>query len=254
MFRKAVIATLVALAAGCAGLGAPPAAPDAPSKFDELSRSQGRMELRLDEVTRNLLALRERIEAQDTAIKVLREASREGKDAEREEPEPALPIVKVEPLADPKPPEVPPPLPRNPPSNQDASFVARAEAPADQTAASDLYRRAFNGFRENRFGQAILDFEDFLRRYPDHEYADNAQYWIGECYYSQKEYEEAVVQFGRVLDRYPRESKAPDALLKIGLCYQNLGDLEKARVFWRRLVSEHANTEAAGQARVLLGG
>jgi TolA-binding protein len=57
-----------------------------------------------------------------------------------------------------------------------------------------------------------------------------------------------------VLERYPRESKAPDALVKIGLCYEKLGDPGKARVFWKRVVSEYSDTEAAGQARKLLGG
>lgn len=253
MLRRGSIVALVALVSGCAGLGTPPTAPDARVKLEEMARAQARVELRVDEVTRTLLALRERVEAQDAAIKALKEASREEKDAGRDEPEPPLPVVRVEPLPAPRQAEPQAAAPRTPPPAPDVSPPSRPSPGQDQAAASDLYRRAFNGFREGRYGQAILDFEEFLRRYPDHDYADNAQYWIGECYYSQTEYEQAIGEFGRVLDRYAGASKVPDALLKIGLCYQNLGDQEKARAFWKRLVSEHPDSEAASQARKLLG-
>jgi tol-pal system protein YbgF len=267
MLGKATIVALVALVAGCAGLRTPPPAPEGQKKLEDLARSQARIEMRVDEVTRNLLALRERIEAQDAAIKTLRDTTREAaredaedaEDAKQEAVVPLLPVVKVEPLAAApstpearKPPAAQPSAPRNPPPA--GAPTPRPESTPEQGAAADLYRRAFNGFREARYGQAILDFEEFLRRYPNHEYADNAQYWIGECYYSQNEYEQAILEFSRVLERYPRESKAPDALVKIGLCYEKLGDPGKARVFWKRVVSEYSDTEAAGQARKLLGG
>jgi tol-pal system protein YbgF len=184
------------------------------------------LELRVEEVTRNLLALRERLDAQEQSVAALQAA--------RPEPaaEPApLRVVRLEP-----PPE-----------------AARAPEGRSADPAADLYRRAFNGFRENKFGQAILDFEEFLRLYPEHEYADNAQYWIGESYYSQGEYEQAVVEFDRVLARYPGKAKAPDALLKIGLAYGKMGDPERSKVFLTRLVSEYPQTEAARQAQKLLG-
>ena len=126
--------------------------------------------------------------------------------------------------------------------------VSGGTSPANP-ASADLYRKAFNAYREGRYGQAILDFEDFLRVHPEHEYADNAQYWVGESYYSQGEYEQAVVEFSRVLDRYPHEAKAPDALLKIGLAYENLGQNDRAQVFWGRLQGQHPHSEAAREAR-----
>jgi tol-pal system protein YbgF len=197
--------------------------------LDELANAQSRLELRVEEVTRNLLVLRSRLDGQEAALK-------QPEQARGEQSPPQLKVVKLEPA----------------PKEITQSAASPSSSQQMEGQASDLYRKAFNNYREGKFGEAILDFEEFLRRYPNHEYADNAQYWIGESYYSQAEYEQAVVEFNRVLDRYPHEAKAPDALLKIGICYQRLGDLNRARVFWSRLVAQHPESETARQAQKLL--
>lgn len=215
-----IFATLVI---GCAGTQSQTQVPEWQTRLDELRNSQNRLELRIEEVTRNLLVLRERVDAQEAALAALSDTEK------APEAPPPLRVVRLEPTR-----TEPVPL------------------TAGGTAAADLYRRAFNAYREGRHAEAILDFEEFLQLYPDHEYADNAQYWIGESYYSQKEYEQAVVEFNRVLDRYAHEAKAPDALLKIGRSYEQLGDRERARIFWGRLVSQYPQSEAARSARKLL--
>ncbi len=226
MTRFPAVCAVLLVVSGCAGTATRSGPPPWQPGLDEMARTQARLELRLEEVTRNLLVLRERLDAQEAALKDL-----QAQQAPAAPPKP-LRVVRLE----------------APPSPAPA-----ARGPAEPGSAPvDLYRKAFNAYREGRFGQAILDFEEFLRRYPDHEYADNAQYWIGESYYSQGEYGQAVVEFQRVIERYPQESKAPDALLKIGLAYDRLGDKEKARVFWSRVVDRHPDTEAARQARKLL--
>lgn len=210
---------------GCAG--APPGAqaPDLEARLDELSKAHSRLELRLEEVTRNLLVMRSRLDAQEDELEAIREAT--PKTAPTVEPPR---VVRLE-----------------PPQKSEEERPAEEPGPA-----SDLYRRAFNAYREGHYGRAILDFEEFLARFPDHDYADNAQYWVGESYYSQGEYEQAVVEFSKVLDRYPREAKASDAMLKIGMAYDKLGDRERARVFWERLVSRYPQSEAARQAEKLM--
>ncbi len=66
-------------------------------------------------------------------------------------------------------------------------------------------------------GQAVLDFLDFIAKYPKHPLVANAQYWIGEAYYVQRDYRQALVEFQKVLESAPGSAKAGDALLKIGL-------------------------------------
>ena len=68
-----------------------------------------------------------------------------------------------------------------------------------------------------------------MARYPHHGYADNAQYWIGECYYDLKQYKAAVREFRRVVERYPHGNKVPEAMLKIGVSQLATGDGREGR-------------------------
>lgn len=247
MLRTAVCAGILVTLIGCAGPQAQNRPPEWQARVNELTSAQSRLELRLEEVTRNLLALRERLDAQEASLKTLAQA--------REEPSappPPLRVVRLEPQP-PAATAAPTPAPAAGSESKAAGEATAGPEESADLAAADLYRRAFNAYREQRYGQAILDFEEFLRNYPDHEYGDNAQYWIGESYYSQGEYQQAIAEFNRVVDRYPGEAKAPDALLKIGLAYEKLGDAERARVLWDRLAARYPDSEAARQAQRLLG-
>lgn len=217
----ALVALLLGL--GCAATNPQGAAPDWQAPLADQSQTLKRLELRMEEVTRNLLVLRERVAA-------VEKAQAERGQAQSPAVPPTLTVVKLQPPA-----AVP-----------EAAVTGAGES---DPAVADLYRKAFNAYREGRYGEAILDFEEFLRGNPNHEYADNAQYWIGESYYSQSEYEQAVVEFNRVLERYPREAKASDALLKIGMAYVQLGQPERSRVFWERLVNQYPHSEAAREAQ-----
>ncbi len=48
----------------------------------------------------------------------------------------------------------------------------------------DIYQAAYIDFSKGSYSLAIAGFREFLRRYPDHELAGSAQYWIGEAYLS----------------------------------------------------------------------
>lgn len=91
--------------------------------------------------------------------------------------------------------------------------------------------------------------QDFLRRYPGHELAANAIYWVGETYYGEKKYENAILQFQDVIQKYPGHPKAPAALLMQGLAFQALGDGKNARVILEKIVRDHPKSEEAKKAR-----
>lgn len=114
------------------------------------------------------------------------------------------------------------------------------------------YEKAYNAYAENRFDEAMALFKEFLLRYPKHELADNAQYWIGEIYYDMKDYPNAIIAFKDVLARYARASKAPDALLKIGYCYVALNDPANARIYFRKVIKNYpfSQTEVKAQAKL----
>jgi tol-pal system protein YbgF len=127
---------------------------------------------------------------------------------------------------------------------------SEAEPRAD--AAVQIYDAALANFRAREHGQAVLDFLDFIARYPRHPLAANAQYWIGEAYYIQRDYRQAITEFRKVLDMAPATPKAADALLKVGLCYSSLRDVTRAKQTWQRVAKEYPTSEAAARAKALL--
>jgi len=78
------------------------------------------------------------------------------------------------------------------------------------------YRQALETLRGGNPRGALEGFRRFLDGNPRHDYADNAQYWIGECYYDLHEYRAAEPEFRKVIERYPDGNKVPDAMLKLG--------------------------------------
>jgi tol-pal system protein YbgF len=103
--------------------------------------------------------------------------------------------------------------------------------PAASTAADEkaAYDHAFQALKDLRYADAAEEFQSFLGRYPDSEYADNAQYWLGESYYVTRNYDLALTAFQDLLDDFPESPKAPDALLKIGYTHYELEQWDSAR-------------------------
>jgi len=120
------------------------------------------------------------------------------------------------------------------------------------TNAERVYAAALATFRSREHGQAVLDFLEFIARYPDHQLAASAQYWIGEAYYAQRDYRQALVEFAKVLARPGPNASAPESLWKIGLCHANLRAPGHARETWQRLLREYPDSEAARRARTRL--
>jgi tol-pal system protein YbgF len=111
--------------------------------------------------------------------------------------------------------------------------------------AAGEYRTAVDLVKASKYEDAVAALRAFVARYPRHDYADNAQYWIGEALYAQNDYPRALSEFRRVVEVYPRGNKVPDALLKVGYCYQALGQGEKARAVLEQVVNIYPKSEPA---------
>jgi tol-pal system protein YbgF len=114
------------------------------------------------------------------------------------------------------------------------------------------YEAAMAIYKSGQPARAEAAFDAFARRYPDHDYADNALYWKGEAAYDQRRFDDALAAFTEVVERYGGGNKAPDALLKIGLCYRQLGDIPNARDVLVELVAAYPGERASDIARVKL--
>jgi len=122
------------------------------------------------------------------------------------------------------------------------------ESPGDRGDAPNDYRAAVELVKAGKYDDALAALRGFIAGHPRHDYADNAQYWIGEVFYAQKDYPRALSEFRKVVEVYPRGNKVPDALLKVGYCYQALGQGEKAHAMLEQVVNLYPKSEPAALA------
>lgn len=112
-----------------------------------------------------------------------------------------------------------------------------------------LYQTAYNDYLRGNYDISVRQFEDYLRTFPETELADNAVYWIGECYYRQRRFRQAIEQFDEVINRYSRSDKLPSAVLKKGYAHLELGERSQGVVQLRYVVREYPNSDEANLAR-----
>jgi tol-pal system protein YbgF len=126
-----------------------------------------------------------------------------------------------------------------------AATPAGPAPPKSEALPVPTYKDGYAALQRRDHAAAVAAFQKFLEKWPEHDYADNAQYWLGETHYDKRDYKAALVEFRRVVQKYPAGNKAPDALLKVGFCYANLGDAGSARDVLTQVVDIYPKTDAA---------
>jgi tol-pal system protein YbgF len=140
---------------------------------------------------------------------------------------------------------MPAPLPTRTPNPLEAA-LARDEG---QAGAPAEYREALQAMRQGQCSQAVPKLRDFIRKNPKSDLTDNAQYWIGNCYYSQRDYNRAIIELNEVLLKYPKGDKVPGALLTLADAFADSGDKIDARLILQKLVAEYPRSEEADRGR-----
>jgi tol-pal system protein YbgF len=131
--------------------------------------------------------------------------------------------------------------------------VPAASVPLSSLSEQALYDQAKQAFDAGELEKARQGFQEFMKRFPDSQNADNAQFWIGEIYYREKWYEKAIVEYQKVVEDYPKGNKIRSAMLKQGYAFINIGDNANARLILKDLISKYPNTTEAQLATQKLG-
>lgn len=150
--------------------------------------------------------------------------------------------------------ELPQPVPPEEKAVPAAKGVSREEAALalEPLAAQEEYRAALRAMREQQFDKAIQAFRSFAQKYPRSEMADDARYWIGECYYAQRKYYEAILAYNDVLRDYEHGDRVPAALLRQASAFTELGNKIDARVTLQTLIRRYPGTPEAEEAKKTL--
>jgi tol-pal system protein YbgF len=207
------------------------------ARIDSLQADLGRVSSRLDEISQRLDAL-----------------SRQGA-----RPAP-LPRVAPAPVPAPQP---PPSAAGAPAPSPPGSSPPPSRPAGDGLSPEQIYQTAYLDFSKGNYPLAVSGFREFVRRFPDLDLADNAQYWIGESYFSlarsssaqgqpdraNQALEQAVQEFRKVPLNYPRGDKVPTAIYKEGLALMELKQIKAAQTRLQYLVDNFPQSEEAPLAR-----
>lgn len=115
------------------------------------------------------------------------------------------------------------------------------------------YNAALNKYFQRDYQSAIGLFADLIVAWPDGAYADNCQYWIGECYYSMENYQQAIEEFSKV-SAFPENNKADHALFKIGMCYLQIGNRGEAETLFRQVLTQYPESDMVPRVKEYFAG
>jgi tol-pal system protein YbgF len=118
------------------------------------------------------------------------------------------------------------------------------------------YREAYGAWRSGDTQACIDRFQQFLQTYPSSAYADDAAFWMADCYFKRGEYQLAILRFDDVPRMYPTGNKAADALYRQGEALIRLGPsyAKAARRAFERVIQEYPDSPRVPEAKRQLEG
>jgi tol-pal system protein YbgF len=111
------------------------------------------------------------------------------------------------------------------------------------------YRAAHTKWREGDAAGCVDLFSKFLQTYPSSEYADDATYWLADCYFKQGNFSAAVLRFDDVARQYPSGDKAADALYRQGEALLRMGHGTAAGNAFEKVLRDYPNSPRAPEAK-----
>lgn len=136
-----------------------------------------------------------------------------------------------------------------PPKGKSPGENKKKTARNKKPTSKELYSKAYKDFKNGDIKAARRGFRKYLKLFPNTVYSDNAQYWLGESFFMEKKYGEAILEFEEVIRKYPEGNKVPNALLKQGLAFYRLGDKTSARLLLQKVVKKYPGSHQAKIAK-----
>ena len=137
------------------------------------------------------------------------------------------------------------------PKTKPPIWTTNSISPTKSLGITEIYDQALVNCRSGWYDQAMEGFQKVLEHSSAHDLKDNAQYWLGECYYAQKEYKKALDEFQKVKINFPTGNKVFDADLKIAYIYYKLDSAELARLKLSQISRDWPHEKYRSQIQVL---
>ena len=140
-------------------------------------------------------------------------------------------------------------LPSSNPAPTGAPGAPAAPGAPPVPDADSLYTQGLSYYNGGQYDLSIQSFQDYLKYYKDTDRASNAQFYIGECYYSQQDYKRAIEAYDACSEKYPAGNKAAAAQLKKGFSLLALDQKTAGIRELRSLVQRFPDSHEADLAR-----
>jgi tol-pal system protein YbgF len=127
-----------------------------------------------------------------------------------------------------------------------------AVPPSGAPSADTLYSNGLRDITGGKYDLARSEFQDYLKYYGTTDLASNAQFYLGEIAYSQKNFDQAVSEYEKVLSNYPKSFKLAPAQLKKGMALIELGQKASGVRELREVTKRYPGTEEDRRARAKL--
>jgi tol-pal system protein YbgF len=137
-------------------------------------------------------------------------------------------------------------------SDSPGPSASAASAAPSGVAAESLWKKAVRDYTGAKDKQALSEFADFTKYFPQDAKAAEAQYYMGLIYDHGEQYDDAAQVFEAVVERYPDSPKAADAMYMKGVEYQKAKSDKKAIAAYRAFLKQYPNNANAAKARTRL--
>jgi tol-pal system protein YbgF len=117
------------------------------------------------------------------------------------------------------------------------------ESPA--ISETQLYETTLETYKKAQYDQALVGFKSFLEKYPKSDLADNAQFWVGECYMGLNQYEQAILAYQEVIKKYPKGNKVPNAMLRQAFAFYEIKDKVSSRLLLKKIIKTYPDSSEA---------
>ncbi|MCL9782684.1 tol-pal system protein YbgF [Vibrio sp. S4M6] len=127
-------------------------------------------------------------------------------------------------------------------SHDTAAFSSNATEQEAYQKAIDLIlnKRDYKG--------AIFALQNFQKDYPDSKLTPNANYWLGQLYFADQEFDKSAQNFEAVL-KFKDSPKRADSLVKLGDIAKQNKNTKKAKAYYEQVLKEYPNSASAQLAK-----
>lgn len=135
------------------------------------------------------------------------------------------------------------------PGDPNGAPTAAPVALAPGMTPQRLYNTALSDFTAGQWALCIEGFNSYLRNFSRTDLADDAQWYVGECYQQDGKFGEAIDAYNRVITNYPKGDRVPDAYYKRGIALGAMGQTDRARESFEQLMKLFPDHDMARMAK-----